>query len=474
MEADIAFIATPRVGPEYRTVEERLRSWDEFLVQPPEEVLREQAGRCMDCGIPFCHALGCPLHGLIPEWNQAVAEGDWYEAFLCLEQKNNLPEVTGRVCPAMCESACTLAIGFSPVTIAQLELAIVEHAFDAGWVVPRPPSALSGRSVAVVGSGPAGLAAAQQLRRAGHEVTLFEQAPRLGGLLRYGIPTFKLEKSVLDRRLRQFEAEGVRFEPGVCIGEDVSAEDLRRSFDAVLLALGAGEPRDLPVPGRELDGVHFALEFLSLANRLVAGEVSEEELISARDKHVLVIGGGDTGADCVGTANRLGALGVRQVEILPRPPDWEESWNPSWPRRPNVMRTTSSHEEGCERDWAIQTRRLFGEAGRVSGAELVRVDWESPPEGGPARPVERPGTEHVVAADLVLLALGFVHVRHTPLLDRLGVELDERGNIRCAGYATSAAGVFAAGDATDGPSLVVTAIHHGRKAAAAVDAYLRG
>ncbi|MGZ4359392.1 MAG: glutamate synthase subunit beta [Gaiellaceae bacterium] len=472
MGHETGFLDFPRVGPVYRPVSERLKSWDEFVSPQPEQTLREQASRCMDCAAPYCHGLGCPVDSHIPDWNDLVYRGEWQEAYQLLESSNNLPEVTGRVCPAPCEPACTLALNSSPVTINQIELAIMEKAFASGWVVPRPPKHSSGSSVAVVGSGPAGLCAAQQLRRAGHEVTVFERAPRIGGLLRYGIPDFKLGKHVLDRRLGQLEAEGVRFEPGVDVGEDLSAMELRRSHDAVLLALGAGEPRDLPVPGRELDGVHFAMDYLTLANRHVAGEVAEKDLIGARGKSVLVIGGGDTGSDCVGTSNRLGAARVRQVEILPRPPEALDASNPSWPRWPNILRTSSSHEEGCERDWGIATKAFHGN-GRVAEAELVRVEWDEPAEGGPPRPREVEGSGFRVQADLVLLAMGFLHVRHTRLLDELGVERDERGNIRCgASYSTGCPGVFAAGDAATGASLVVRAIFHGRQAASAIDEYL--
>ena len=352
------FLDRQRVGMTYLPVAERLRNWDEFSVLQPEDVLRAQGSRCMDCGIPYCHAMGCPLANLIPEWNDLVYRGEWHEAFIRLEMTNNLPEITGRICPAPCETSCTLSINASPVTIKQIELAIIERAFAAGWVVPRPPGRLSGTSIAVVGSGPAGLAAAQQLRRAGHEVTVFERSARVGGLLRYGIPDFKLQKSVIDRRVKQMEAEGVTFETGVTIGEDVSVRYLKRNFQVVLLALGAGEPRDLKVPGRELSGVHFAMDYLTPANRFSAGEVRAEDVISAKDKSVLVIGGGDTGSDCVGTANRQGARVVRQVEIMPKPPEWSHATNPSWPYWPNILRTSSSHEEGCLRDWESIPRAL--------------------------------------------------------------------------------------------------------------------
>jgi len=473
MAQETSSVDRPRVGPSYLPVQERLKTWSEFTIAPPESVLREQAGRCIDCGIPYCHAIGCPIGNLIPEWCELVSSGDWHEAFLRLDETNNLPEITGRICPAPCEPACTLAVNSDAVTIEQIELAIIERAWSSGWVVPRPPEHESGRSVAVVGSGPAGLAAAQQLRRAGHEVTLFERSPRLGGLLRYGIPDFKLEKRIIDRRLEQMAAEGVQFRTGVAVGDDLSVAALREEFDAVLLALGAGQPRDLPVPGRELEGIHFAMDFLVPANRLVSGEIDASEIISAQDKAMLVIGGGDTGSDCVGTANRLGAKSVHQIEILPKPPEWTEPGNPNWPYWPNILRSSSSHREGCERDWSLTARSFSGEDGHVREAELVRVEWKPSANGGPLRPEEVPDSAFSVEADLVLLAMGFVHVEHSKLVKDLGLELDGRGNIVCSDYATSAPGVFTAGDAHIGASLIVTAIHHGREAAAAIDEFLR-
>jgi glutamate synthase (NADPH/NADH) small chain len=473
MGHETGFLDFPRVAVGHRPVPERLRDWGEFVVLQTEQVLREQASRCMDCALPYCHGFGCPVDSLIPEWNDLVYRGEWREAWALLESTNNMPEVTGRVCPAPCEPACTLSLNSSPVTINQLELAIMEKAFASGWVAPQPPRRLTGSRVAVVGSGPAGLCAAQQLRRAGHEVTVFERSPKPGGLLRFGIPDFKLEKSVVDRRLAQLEAEGVRFETCVDVGVDLGAAELRRSYDAVLLALGAAEPRDLPVPGRELEGVHFAMDFLTLANHFVSGEATEEELIPARGRSVLVIGGGDTGSDCVGTSNRLGAKEVLQVEILPQPPQAPDDRNPSWPRWPSILRTSSSHEEGCRREWGIATKGLRGSDGRVAEAELVRVEWQQD-SGGALRPREVPGSEFTVRTDLVLLAMGFLHVRHTPLLEELGVECDERGNVRCGpSGSTSCPGVYAAGDASSGASLVVSAIANGRQVAASIDEYLR-
>jgi glutamate synthase (NADPH/NADH) small chain len=456
-------------------VGQRLAGWSEFAVPLGEAELCDQGARCMDCGIPWCHAMGCPVVNLIPEWNDLVCRGEWREALVRLEMTNNLPEVTGRVCPAPCEASCTLSINAAPVTIRQIELAIVERGWSEGWIVPRPARSPSGRTVAVIGSGPAGLAAAQQLARAGHAVTVFERAARPGGLLRYGIPDFKLEKRVLDRRLRQMEAEGVRFEYGVEVGEDIAARYLRRTFDAVLLAMGAGEPRDLAVPGRDLSGVHFALDYLAGSNRSVGGDAGRDALIDARDRRVLVIGGGDTGSDCVGTANRQGAASVTQFEIMPKPRSWTEAWNPSWPSWPAILRTTSSHEEGCERDWGIETLRLEGRGGRVERGIFRRVAWETDAAGGPARMTGVPGSEFTVEVDLVLLAMGFLHVRHGRLLDDLGVELDGRGNVRTdARGSTNVRDVWSAGDASTGASLVVRAIFQGRETARAIDEHLRG
>lgn len=462
------FMEYERVKPRYRPVEERVRDYNEVMVPLEPGTLKHQGARCMDCGIPFCHGVGCPVYNLIPEWNDLVYRGKWREAFERLEMTNNLPEVTGRVCPAPCETACTLAINAAPVAIKQIELAIIEHAWEQGWVVPRPPAVESGRRVAVVGSGPAGLAAAQQLRRAGHSVVLFEKSPKIGGILRYGIPDFKLPKAVLDRRLAQMEAEGVRFETGVVIGEDISARYLRKTFDVVLLTIGAGEPRDLKVPGRGLDGIHFAMEFLTLSNRYQGGEIGEHEIISARDKTVLVIGGGDTGADCVGTANRLGASKVYQFEIMPKPRAWHEDWNPAWPEWPRILRTSTSHEEGCEREWAILTKSFSGRDVRVEKGHFARVDWEKS-AGRRGAPPEVPGSEFDLDIDLVLLAMGFVHVEHGRLVTDIGLALDGRGNIVTEDYATSEQGVYAAGDAFEGASLVVRAINHGRRAAEAIN-----
>ncbi|HTP57910.1 MAG TPA: glutamate synthase subunit beta [Spirochaetia bacterium] len=468
------FLNFERKTGHYAPIEDRVKTWKEFTDTLPDEELSKQGARCMDCGIPFCHSTGCPVYNLIPEWNDLVYHGEWREALVRLEMTNNLPEITGRVCPAPCEASCTLAINTSPVTIKQLEYAIIERGFQEGWVQPQPPRTLTGKRVAVVGSGPAGMAAAQQLRRSGHEVTLFERSPRIGGLLRYGIPDFKLEKHVLDRRIRQMEAEGVRFETGVAIGEDISVRYLRGNFDVVLLTMGAGHPRDLEVPGRELDGVHFAMDYLTRSNMFQSGEIGEDQLISAKDKVTLVIGGGDTGSDCVGTSTRMRAKKVLQYEIMPKPPVWNEAWNPSWPAWPNILRTSSSQEEGCERDWSITTKCFTGKDGTVTEGHFARVEWGKGNNGSFAMK-EIPGSEFSLKIDLVLLAMGFVHVRHEKLLTELGVDFDNRGNIRVdPNYMTSVPGVFAAGDANTGASLVVRAIFHGRQAAAGVDRFLKG
>ncbi|MFH0984477.1 MAG: glutamate synthase subunit beta [Candidatus Omnitrophota bacterium] len=457
-----------------RPVAERLKDYKEIPQPLPAEDLQKQGARCMDCGIPFCHAVGCPISNLIPEWNDAVFRGQWHDAYERLSLTNNLPEVTGRICPAPCEAACTLAINVAPVTIEQLECSIIEKAFAEGWVKPQPPAKETGKKIAVVGSGPAGLAAAQQLRRAGHTVTLFEKSSKIGGLLRFGIPDFKLEKWVLDRRIEQMKAEGVRFEVNTEVGVKISAKDLKKNFDVVLLTMGAGAPRDLKVPGRELSGVHYAMDFLTLSNKAVSGEVKPSEVISAKGKTVLVIGGGDTGSDCVGTSNRQGAKKVYQFEILPKPREWKESSNPVWPNWPTILRTSTSHEEGCERDWSITTKEIKGKDGKVHEVHCMRVEWTMDKATGQYAMKEVPGSAFVLQADLVLLAMGFVHVEHAKFLAELGVPFDNRGNIQTNGnYATPVPGVFAAGDSVRGASLVVWAINQGRQAAQAINASLK-
>jgi glutamate synthase (NADPH/NADH) small chain len=467
------FLEFPRMTGSYRPAAERVSDFGEFSIPLSHDDLAVQGCRCMDCGIPYCHALGCPVYNLIPEWNDCVYRGEWKEALLRLEATNSLPEITGRVCPAPCEAACTLAINSAPVTIKQLELAIIENGFAQGWVVPRPPRKESGKKVAVIGSGPAGLAAAQQLRRAGHRVTVFEKSAKTGGILRYGIPDFKLEKAVIDRRLRQMIDEGVAFETNVLVGEDVSVRYLRRTYDVVLLTLGAGRPRDLQVPGRGLEGIHFAMEYLTQSNMAVAGEAKSEKQVSAKDKSVLVIGGGDTGSDCVGTAIRQGAKKVYQFEILSKPPLWESVSNPSWPYWPNILRTSSSHEEGCERDWSVLTKQFNGRDVKLTEGQFARAEWHTDPKSGRQKMTEATGSEFTLKIDLVLLALGFLHVEHNRLTDELGVEFDEKGNIKCREVCTTSVdGVFVAGDAESGASLVVRAIHHGREAAKAINEYL--
>ena len=436
--------------------------------------VRPQAARCMDCGIPFCNN-GCPLGNVIPDWNDLVYRDRWHDALTRLHSTNNFPEFTGMVCPAPCEAACVLAINDKAVTIKQIEWEISRRGWDEGWIVPQPPERRSGRSVAVVGSGPAGLSAAQQLNRAGHSVTVFEKNERIGGLLRYGIPEFKLEKCVVDRRLEQLRAEGVTFQTGVHVGVDLSASELRRSFDAVLLAMGSEQPRDLPIEGRSLNGVHYAMEFLTQQNRRDAGDAVSGADILAGGKRVVVLGGGDTGSDCVGTSHRQGATCVTSVELLERPPD-EPSLRTPWPLWPLVFRTSSSHLEGGEREFSVLTKRFRGEEERVSALEAVRVRFGEPDESG--RPsIERiPGSDFEIPADLVLLAMGFVHPVREHLVEDLGVRLDTRGNVEAdlRDFTTSEPGIFAAGDCRRGQSLVVWAQWEGREAARAVDSYLVG
>jgi glutamate synthase (NADPH/NADH) small chain len=467
------FIEFKRDKQPYRPVEERIRDWKQVMLPWPVDVLRKQGARCMDCGIPFCHG-GCPLGNLIPDWNDLVYRDKWREAIDRLHATNNFPEFTGTLCPAPCEGACVLGINDDPVTIKAVELAIIDRAFEEGWIAPEPPAVRTGKTVAVVGSGPAGLAAAQQLARAGHQVTVFERADRIGGLLRYGIPEFKMEKRVLDRRLAQMEAEGVRFVVSTHVGHDLPAGALRRDFDALVLCGGACAPRDLPIPGRELGGVHLAMEYLTLQNRRCEGDpVPEEAFISARGKRVVIIGGGDTGADCLGTAHRQGPLAVHQLEILPRPPDARAADNP-WPQWPNIYRVSSAHAEGGERLYSVSTVRFVGdERGRVKALEVARV--EPVRENGRLGFREVPDSTFVLPCELVLLAMGFVGPERPGLLEQLGVELTERGTVkRDANWMTSVPGVFTAGDMQRGQSLIVWAIAEGRSAARGVDRYLMG
>ena len=453
--------------PKRRPVPVRIRDWREVYEEQDLGQLRQQAGRCMDCGIPFCHS-GCPLGNLIPEWNDLAWKGDWGEAIERLHATNNFPEFTGRLCPAPCETACVLGINQPAVTIKQVEVTTIEQAFSFGAVKPKPPERLSGKTVAVVGSGPAGLAVAQQLTRAGHTVAVYERADRAGGLLRYGIPEFKMEKSVLDRRLNQMEAEGTRFRTGRNVGVDITGEQLRRRYNAVVLTTGSTIPRDLPVPGRELNGVVQAMTYLPQANRVSIGEAVEEQIL-ATGKDVIVIGGGDTGADCIGTAHRQGARSVTSLEIMPQPTQ-ERSPGQPWPTYPMIFRVASAHEEGGERLYAVSTSEILGDAdGNVRALRIGEVRFEN----GSFTPVE--GTEREIPAQLVLLAMGFVGPEREGVVEQLGVELDERGNIRRdSSYMSSVPGVFVAGDAGRGQSLIVWAIAEGRAAANGVDAYLSG
>jgi glutamate synthase (NADPH/NADH) small chain len=484
------FLEYQRLAEAYEAKDQRVKHYREFVARLDDKDAGVQGARCMDCGIPFCMS-GCPVNNIIPDWNDLVYKQDWKRALDVLHQTNNFPEFTGRVCPAPCEEACTLNINNDPVGIKSIEHAIIDKGWDEGWVTSEPPAHKTGKRVAVVGSGPAGLACAQQLARAGHDVVVFEKNDRIGGLLRYGIPDFKMEKWLIDRRIEQMQAEGVEFRTRVCVGEPaqalagvnneateyVPAKQLLDEFDALVLAGGAEHPRDLPIPGRELEGIYFAMEFLPLQNKRVAGDSGVRELW-AQDKHVVVIGGGDTGSDCVGTSNRHGARSVTQFELLPMPPEIAQG-NPVWPYWPAKLRTSSSHEEGANRDWSVSTKRFRGEDGKVKGLVACRVEWKKDPASGQMKMVEVPGTEFELPADLVLLAMGFVNPVHQGLLDQLGVAYDARGNVKAAtegggAYATSLSKVFSAGDMRRGQSLVVWAIREGRQCARSVDEFLMG
>jgi len=462
------FLEIGRVGFERRPVEERIQDWNEVYKEFPEDKLKAQASRCMDCGVPFCHQ-GCPLGNIIPDWNDLVYRGQWQEALLRLLATNNFPEFTGRLCPAPCEGSCVLGINADPVTIKNIEVTIIDRAFKEGIIRPRRPVRRTGKAVAIVGSGPAGLAAAAQLNQAGHWVTVYERDDRIGGLLRYGIPEFKMEKKILDRRLNIMLEEGVMFRTNANVGVNVSVEELRREFDAMLLAGGATAPRDLQVPGRELKGVYFAMEFLPLQNKRCEGDnIPDADFISAKDQRVVIIGGGDTGADCLGTVHRQGCRSVVQFEILPKPPGERAADNP-WPNWPNIFRTSSAHEEGGGREYCVLTTKLTGRNGHVEQLHVIRVEFE----GRNMR--EIPGTEFTIDADLVLLAMGFLGPEKKGMLDQLGVVINERGNVATnAEKMTNIPGVFAAGDMSRGQSLIVWAIREGRQAARFIDKYLMG
>jgi glutamate synthase (NADPH/NADH) small chain len=467
-----AFLDVPRRDPGYRPRDERTQDFREVEQRLDDAALREQASRCMDCGIPFCHGCGCPLGNVIPEWNEMVFQGRWQEAANLLYATNNFPEFTGRICPAPCEAACTAGLHEQAVAIRQVELAVIEKAYAEGYIQPRPPARRTGKTVAVIGSGPAGLAAADQLNRMGHQVTVYEQDARPGGLLRYGIPDFKLEKTVVDRRIALMAAEGVTFENGVAAGRDIAPTFLRRRFDALCLAIGARQPRDLKVPGRDLAGIHFAMDFLAQQNRRIAGYLGDDAAISAAGLRVVVIGGGDTGSDCVGTAIRQGAASVTQLEIMPEPPEARHESTP-WPQWPYQKRTSSSHQEGCERRWSVVTKKFIGRKGRVNRLAGVAVAWATDADGRPVRMSETPASDFSLPADLVLLAMGFTGPAKDGLAEALGLALDARGCLAVdANGMTSAPGIFAAGDAVSGASLVVRAIAAGRSLAVNIDAWL--
>lgn len=469
------FLEFTRELPTKRNVRERLGDYNEFVDRLPEQKLNQQAARCMNCGIPFCHS-GCPLGNIIPEFNDAVYRKNWEEAYEILISTNNFPEFTGRICPAPCESACVLGINQPPVTIEEIEKHIIEIAFDKGFVKSRKPNLRTGKKVAVVGSGPAGLAAAAQLNYAGHSVTVFERDDAPGGLLRYGIPDFKLEKWVVERRVKLMEEEGVVFKCNANVGVNISINDLLREYHAIVLAGGSTIPRNLPIPGRELKGVHFAMEFLKQQNKRISKLPVEGDDILAGKKHVVVIGGGDTGSDCVGTSNRHGAVSVTQFELLPKPPESRTAFMP-WPTYPMTLKTSSSHEEGANRQWAIATKAFIGdEKDQLKSLQIVDLEWKFSEDGRPAKFVEVAGSEREIPCELALLAMGFVHPQHEGLVEELGVELDERGNVKASekAFQTNIPKIFTAGDMRRGQSLVVWAISEGRECARKVDEYIMG
>ncbi|MCW3088500.1 MAG: glutamate synthase subunit beta [Sediminibacterium sp.] len=469
------FIEFTRELPAKRAPKERVNDYNEFVERLPEQKLNEQSARCMNCGVPFCHS-GCPLGNIIPEFNDAVYRKNWLEAYEILSATNNFPEFTGRICPAPCESSCVLGINQPPVTIEEIEKHIIEIAFDKGFVQPRKPNVRTGKKIAVVGSGPAGMAAAAQLNYAGHAVTVFERDDAPGGLLRYGIPDFKLEKWIVERRIALMEEEGVVFKCNANVGVNTSINDLLREFQVVVLAGGSTIPRNLPIPGRELKGVHFAMDFLKQQNQRVSEKQVEEEDIFATAKNVVVIGGGDTGSDCVGTSNRQGAASVTQFELMPKPPEDRNAHMP-WPTYPMVLKTTSSHEEGAHRHWAISTKAFIGdENDRLTALRVVDLEWKTPQNGGPAAFEEVTGSEREIPCELALLAMGFVHPQHEGLLKQLDIDLDERGNVKATeqSYQTNIQKIFTAGDMRRGQSLVVWAISEGRECARKVDEYLMG
>ena len=464
------FMEHQREKQPYRPAEERVKDWKQVMAPWPVGPLKTQASRCMDCGIPFCHE-GCPLGNLIPDWNDLVYRDQWLEAIERLHATNNFPEFTGTLCPAPCEGSCVLGINDDPVTIKAVEISIVDKAWENGWIKPEPPEKETGKKIAIIGSGPAGLAAAQQLRRAGHGVTVFERSDRIGGLLRYGIPEFKMEKNQLDRRLEQMEKEGVEFITNANVGDNVSVDQLKQDYDAMLLAGGACAPRDLPAPGRELKGIHFAMDYLTLQNKRCEGD--DMDLINAKDKHVVIIGGGDTGADCLGTANRQGAASVHQLEIMPKPPASRSEDNP-WPEWPRIYRVASAHEEGVERVYSVSTKQFIGDGnGQVKELELTQAEMKNIDGRMSFEEVE--GSEFRISADLVFLAMGFVGPEKPGMVEQLGVNLTDRGNVdRDKNWMTNVDGVFTAGDMQRGQSLIVWAIAEGRSAARGIDEYLMG